>query len=79
MQLTADEMSPESIAQEVLDSLIEMGLVAVTGDNPPYRYAITPEGERVLERELSAHMRTEARELAEQRRRAQLNGSLRAI
>jgi Mn-dependent DtxR family transcriptional regulator len=78
MQLTADEeqMSPESIAQEVLDSLIDMGLVAVTETD---HYTITEKGERVLERELSAYRCTEARELAEHRRDGQLRGSPRSI
>jgi predicted transcriptional regulator len=68
MSLTTDE--DMSIAQEVVESLIDMGLVAVTEDD---HYCITEKGEHVLQRQLWA-LRREARELQEERHATHLHG-----
>jgi len=58
-----------------LSGLIEMGLIAVTGDFQDLRFCVTPEGEAWL-RQHEAAVNAEARELQERRYRAQLDGEL---
>ena len=61
-----------------LAALVEDGLVAVTGRWPDLRYCLTPEGSRALSAadERDAAIRAEARELAERRHAAALDGDV---
>ena len=58
-----------------LSDLIEMRLIAVTGDLQNPRFCVTPEGEAWL-RQHEAAVNAEARELQERRYRARLDGEL---